>query len=106
MRDILRKQPVLLAIGLLALGSVLAVVDAPWASEDATSAADAAANGENEIDVTAAESGEEIQASTPADEMDTRVRSIRRNEYFYQSYGRKDLFAALVTGDFEPKSST
>ena len=34
--------------------------------------------------------------------MDTRVRSIRRNEYFYQSYGRKDLFAALVTGDFEP----
>jgi hypothetical protein len=44
----------------------------------------------------------QIQASTPADASASKVKSIRRNEYFYQSYGRKDLFAALVTGDFEP----
>jgi len=46
--------------------------------------------------------GAQVQASTPADASATKVKSIRRNEYFYQSYGRKDLFAALVTGDFKP----
>lgn len=44
-------------------------------------------------------------ALTPADDMANRVRSIRRNEFFYQSYGRPDLFAALVTGEFEPMGS-
>jgi hypothetical protein len=44
----------------------------------------------------------EIRAQTPADQMANKVRSIRRTEYFYQSYGRPDLFAALVTGEFEP----
>jgi hypothetical protein len=47
-------------------------------------------------------SDSQMQASTPADASASKVRSIRRNEYFYQSYGRKDLFAALVTGDFMP----
>ena len=36
----------------------------------------------------------EIRAETPADQMASKVRSIRRNEYFYQSYGRRDLCAA------------
>lgn len=44
----------------------------------------------------------DAMVQTPADDMANRVRSIRRNEYFYQSYGRPDLFAALVTGEFEP----
>ena len=48
----------------------------------------------------------EATAQTPADEMANRVRSIRRNEYFYQSYGRPDLFAALVTGEFQPMAAT
>ena len=78
------------------------VIDAPWASEETAAANEATADGEDGIEASASESGKDIQASTPADEMDARVRSIRRNEYFYQSYGRKDLFAALVTGDFEP----
>lgn len=41
-------------------------------------------------------------ASTPSDEAEMRIRGIRTNEYFYQSYGRPDLCRALVTGKFEP----
>lgn len=44
-------------------------------------------------------------SSTPADETADRVKSIRRSEYFYQSYGRRDLFSALVTGEFKPLSN-
>lgn len=44
------------------------------------------------------------RAETPSDEAETRISSIRKNEYFYQSYGRRDLCAALVTGEFEPIS--
>jgi hypothetical protein len=43
-----------------------------------------------------------VQAQSPADASAERVRSIRTNDYFYQSWGRPDLFAALVTGEFEP----
>jgi len=43
----------------------------------------------------------QARAATPSDEAETRIRSIRRNEYFYQSYGRVDPFRALVTGEFE-----
>lgn len=45
------------------------------------------------------------QVSTPSDENQDRIRSIRRNEYFYQSHGRPDLTAALVTGEFEAINS-
>jgi hypothetical protein len=43
----------------------------------------------------------DARAATPSDEAENRIRSIRRNEYFYQSYGRVDPFRALVTGEFE-----
>lgn len=42
-----------------------------------------------------------VQAESPADASADRVESIRTNDYFYQSWGRPDLFAALVSGDFE-----
>jgi len=45
------------------------------------------------------------QVSTPSDENQSKIRSIRRNEYFYQSHGRPDLAAALVTGEYEPINS-
>ncbi len=44
----------------------------------------------------------DVRAATPSVQSEARVKSIRRNEYFYQSYGRKDLCAALVTGEFQP----
>jgi len=43
-----------------------------------------------------------VQAQSPADASADRVQSIRTNDYFYQSWGRPDLFAALVSGDFQP----
>lgn len=43
----------------------------------------------------------QAHAATPSDEAESRIRAIRRNEYFYQSYGRVDPFRALVTGEFE-----
>lgn len=45
-------------------------------------------------------------ATTPAERNEGRVQQIRQNEFFYQSYGRKDLFAALVTGEFEPTEAS
>jgi len=50
---------------------------------------------------TAAVAQTEAKAATPSDEAQTRIKSIRNNEYFYQSYGRVDPFRALVTGKFE-----
>ena len=44
----------------------------------------------------------DVQAQSPADASHARVQSIRTNDYFYQSWGRPDLFAALVSGEFQP----
>ena len=62
------------------------------------------------VSVAAAEEGQapaevqdaEVQAQSPADASADRVQSIRTNDYFYQSWGRPDLFSALVSGEFEP----
>ena len=62
------------------------------------------------VSVAAAEDGQgdaaaqsaAVQAESPADASAQRVESIRTNDYFYQSWGRPDLFAALVSGEFEP----
>ncbi len=43
-----------------------------------------------------------VQSQSPADASADRVQSIRTNDYFYQSWGRPDLFSALVSGEFEP----
>jgi hypothetical protein len=43
-----------------------------------------------------------VKAESPAEANAERVESIRTNDYFYQSWGRPDLFAALVSGEFEP----
>ena len=42
-----------------------------------------------------------VKAESPAEANAERVESIRTNDYFYQSWGRPDLFAALVAGEFE-----
>jgi len=43
-----------------------------------------------------------VKAESPAEANAERVESIRTNDYFYQSWGRPDLFAALVSGEFQP----
>ena len=50
----------------------------------------------------AAPSQSDLRAATPGDANQDRIRSIRRNEQYYRSYGRPDLTRALVTGEFEP----
>jgi len=58
-----------------------------------------AAAGEGQDDAAAQSAA--VQAASPADASADRVESIRTNDYFYQSWGRPDLFAALVSGEFE-----
>jgi hypothetical protein len=43
----------------------------------------------------------DVKAATPGDANQNRIKSIRRNEHYYRSYGRPDLTKALVTGEFE-----
>jgi len=52
------------------------------------------------------EADSSVKAATPSDANQTRIRSIRRNEHYYRSYGRPDLTKALVTGEFMPIVST
>jgi hypothetical protein len=55
-----------------------------------------------EVQDDAATKSATVQAESPADASASRVESIRINDYFYQSWGRPDLFSALVSGEFEP----
>lgn len=40
-------------------------------------------------------------ALSPSQEARVKINQIRRNEFFYQSYGKSDPFRTLVSGDFE-----
>jgi hypothetical protein len=40
-------------------------------------------------------------SSSPSQEARARINQIRRNEFFYQSFGRPDPFHSLVGGDYE-----
>ena len=77
--------------------ALAALVTAAWADEPSAQPAAEAAGTVNE-----AAADDAVQAESPADATAERVRTIRTNDYFYQSWGRPDLFAALVTGEFEP----
>ena len=60
-------------------------------------ASDSAANDTSQSD--------QIESSSPSQEARERINKIRRNEFFYQSFGRSDPFASLVGGEFEPLAS-
>jgi biotin carboxyl carrier protein len=90
----------------LVVGALLALPPSVWAQGADTPAAAPAAQANAAANATpAAPAGDESRAETPSDEAQTKISSIRKNEYFYQSYGRRDLCAALVTGEFEPISN-
>ena len=88
------KTFVWLALTALLVTGIVATGDTPVAAQEPAAAVD-------DVSTPDVDAGD-ARAATPADESAERVRSIRRNEYFYQSYGRRDLFSALVTGEFEP----
>lgn len=57
-------------------------------------------------DVDAAPPAEEAKddvtdSMSPSQEARARINEIRRNEFFYQSYGKNDPFRSLVDGEFE-----
>jgi len=55
---------------------------------------------------TAAVNEGSVKAATPGDANQNRIRSIRRNDQYFRSYGRPDLTKALVTGEFVPMMSS
>jgi len=45
------------------------------------------------------------EALSPSQEARAKINEIRRNEFFYQSYGRNDPFRSLVQGEFEQQTA-
>lgn len=48
---------------------------------------------------------EAVDSSSPSQEAAAKLQELRRNEFFYQSYGRGDPFKTLVAGKFEGTTS-
>ncbi len=48
---------------------------------------------------------EAVDSSSPSQEAAVKLQELRRNEFFYQSYGRGDPFKTLVAGKFEGTTS-
>ena len=71
---------------IIGLGLILSAVAAP-ASEETTQ--------------TSAGDQPESDAVSPSQEVRAKINEIRKNEFFYQSYGKSDPFRSLVHGDFE-----
>ncbi|MFH1845746.1 MAG: hypothetical protein ABIF77_21395 [bacterium] len=44
-------------------------------------------------------------AVSPSQEVRAKLNHIRRNEFFYQSFGKTDPFRALVHGEFEQQAA-
>jgi hypothetical protein len=55
-------------------------------------------------DVAPAPASQQLDSSSPSQEVRERIEQIRRNEFFYQSYGKMDPFTILVSGDYEAVS--
>ena len=45
-------------------------------------------------------------AASPSQEAAAKIQELRRNEYFYQSYGKDDPFKVLVRGKFQQLESS
>jgi len=59
---------------------------------------------QGEDDAAAAEL-EAADSASPSQEAAAKLQELRRNEFFYQSYGRGDPFKTLVAGKFEGTTS-
>jgi hypothetical protein len=46
------------------------------------------------------------ESLSPSQEAQAKINELRRNEFFYQSYGKADPFRPLVSGDFEQITSS
>ena len=52
------------------------------------------------------EKKESADSMSPSQEARARINEIRRNEFFYQSYGKNDPFRSLVSGEFEQHTAS
>jgi hypothetical protein len=68
------------------------------AAASAVAASDPAADPEDSIPD---EQADTPDAMSPSQEAQAKINDIRRNEFFYQSYGKLDPFQPLVSGDYE-----
>lgn len=90
-----------------ALALLLGALPVLAADEDAPVVAEAAATGLPATPATgepaagAADATPADASLSPSQISADRINAIRANEYFYQSYGKGDPFATLVSGDFE-----
>ncbi len=53
-----------------------------------------------------ADKDQETSSVSPSQISRDRINAIRANEFFYQSYGKTDPFAVLVSGNFEKTTAT
>jgi hypothetical protein len=97
---------------LLALAALTLALPAAAAAEADPAPAEAAAVQPVEP-MTADVADVAAQAAEPADASQSpsqisadRINAIRANEYFYQSYGKGDPFAKLVSGKYEPTGAS
>lgn len=49
----------------------------------------------------APETADQPASSSPSQEARERINELRRNEFFYQSFGRNDPYRSLIGGEFE-----
>ena len=53
-----------------------------------------------------ADKDQETSSVSPSQISRDRINAIRANEFFYQSYGKADPFAVLVSGNFEKTTAS
>ena len=109
MKTVLKARPGLVP-ALLALTLLLGALPVVAADEEAPAVATAAAAATAQP-AEAADPGTNAEAAdaapadaslSPSQISADRINAIRANEYFYQSYGKGDPFATLVSGKYEP----
>jgi len=95
----------------LGLATLLLVAGAPlWAQEGAPAAPPV--DDDPALEMAAGDAGAwtgpeaAADAASPSAEAAAKLEELRRNEFFYQSYGRGDPFKTLVAGKFEELASS
>lgn len=90
--------PIVLALALPAL----AADETTPATAEATAATQSEALATIDAGADAATAAPADASVSPSQISADRINAIRANEYFYQSYGKGDPFATLVSGKYEP----
>lgn len=104
MKTLRNAMPALAVLAALCAALPAAAADeaAPAVAQAATVAGDEAAIPAEAATTPATAPGSPADASqSPSQISADRINAIRANEYFYQSYGKGDPFATLVSGQFQ-----